>query len=534
MEDQDVQKKGLDTFDHVVVLMLENRSFDNLLGYLYTDEEVPAGKHFAGLNAFKGAIPVPSWAKDVDQHPSIKPFTAKDYHQPFPDPGEVYQHVNTQIYNFINKENCCVSAANMKPPCNIPNQIPPISPPPSPPPMTGFIKDYVNTLNALSSKKGMVFNNPDYDMYSAIMQCYQPEQVNVLATLAKEFAVFDHWFCSVPSQTWCNRSFWHAATSAGKVVNPLDSGGGWRDAKAMISWAEKVWQKKTIFDRMKENQISHAVYIEDPFSLTELVNNFKHKHVVKAGDKLTAFKNDLTTGQLPQYSFIEPKFLGQHNDQHPSSADAGLIDDDGPTRVGSVLLGEELIWDVYTSLMTSQYKDNTLLIITYDEHGGCFDHVPPPALDKDLWQEPGQKGFTFDRLGIRVPMVMISAYLHENTIINETYEHCSFIRTMCEKWGMQGLTPRDKKAPSFKSIFSDKKRSCFPYIQKPNIPPSGDDDYFNDPLNDLQKSILVGASYISQMKQNSQIDSSLLDDIDTVGKALKYLTGIKDDLSEPL
>ena len=89
----------------------------------------------------------------------------------------------------------------------------------------------------------------------------------------------------------------------------------------------------------------------------------------------------MANGQLPQYSFIEPKFLGQHNDQHPSSVDAGIIDDDRPTRVGSVLLGEKLIWDVYTSIKNSEiYRDNTLLIITYDEHGGCFDHVPAPRL----------------------------------------------------------------------------------------------------------------------------------------------------------
>ncbi|MGJ8663872.1 MAG: alkaline phosphatase family protein [Marinicella sp.] len=530
MDNQSKQKKGLGTFDHVVVLMLENRSFDNLLGYLYTDEEIPAGKQFEGLNQFKGEIPVPSWAKDFDQHNSIKPFKAKNYHQPFPDPGEVYQHVNTQIYNYIDKDNCGVSAANMVPPYNIPI----LKLPPSPPPMTGFIKDYINTLNALTGKHGKKFNQPGYDMYSAIMQCYQPEQVNVLSTLAKEFAVFDHWFCSVPSQTWCNRSFWHAGTSAGKVVNPLDSGSGWRDAKAMVSWAKRVWKHKTLFDRMKSNKVSHAVYIEDSFSLTEMVNNFKHKHVVRTGDKLATFKNDLNTGQLPHYSFIEPKFLGQHNDQHPSSADVGLIDDDGPTRVGSVLLGEHLIWDVYTSLMGSQYRDNTLLIITYDEHGGCFDHVPPPPLAKDLWQEASQKGFRFDRLGIRVPMVMISSYIEKNTIINDTFEHCSFIRTMCKKWGMEGLTPRDKSAPSFESVFADKKRSFYPLIQEPCIPDTNDHDYKKDPLNDLQKSILVGASYLSQIKQRSALDSTVLDGIDTVGKALEYLAHIKGDLTDSL
>ncbi len=523
MGQQTVNPRGLDSFDHVVVLMLENRSFDNLLGYLYTDDEIPAGKQFDGLNNFDGALPVPSWAKDFDQHPSIKPFAAKNYHVPFPDPGEVYQHVNTQIFNYIDPANCSVSAAKMVPPYNIPKNPPEKL-------MQGFIKDYVNTLNALTGKNGRHFNDPDFDMYSAIMQCFTPKQVNVLTTLAKEFAVFDHWHCSVPSQTWCNRSFWHAATSGGKVVNPPDAGGVWKDIKAMASWAKHVWSQPTLFDRMNDHNISHAVYIEDLFSLTELVNGFKHDNVIRDGDQLTAFKDDLKNGQLPQYAFLEPKFLGQHNDQHPSSADAGLLHDDAHTHVGTVLLGEKLIWEVYNAIFTSTYKDNTLLIITHDEHGGCFDHVLPPNLPKELWQPGGEKGFNFDRLGVRVPMVMVSAHLHPNTIINETFEHCSFIKTMCEKWGLKGLTERDKNARSFGSIFNHQKRTDFPDIPEPVIPKSDDSDYANDALSDFQQSIVIGAHFVAHKHLEPAEVSDILEQINTVGEAMNYIETIKDKL----
>jgi len=264
---------GLDTFEHVVVLMLENRSFDNLLGFLYKDG-VPAGKQYAGLQDTPIQMPVPSRASDFDQHKTVPPLVAQDYHQPYPDPGEVYPHINTQLYNHIDPDNLKVDASKMKHPYNIPQ------PQPKTPNMEGFINDYINTLQAIDCKdckrcwKCIFFgkcdnckacegyHNPTFEQYGRIMQCYTPEQVPVLATLAKEFAVFDHWNCSVPSQTWC----------------------------------------------------------------------------------LDTFKQHLKERRLKQYSFVEPKFTGVHNDQHPSAAEKSIID--GPQRIGTVLLGEHLIWDL--------------------------------------------------------------------------------------------------------------------------------------------------------------------------------------------
>ncbi len=542
METQKV-KKGLDTFDKVVVLMLENRSFDNLLGYLY-DEGVPEGKSYAGLQDCKDALPVPSSVKDYAEHKHVKPYCGGDYHQPYPDPGEVYQHVNTQIYNHIDEDNEGKAACYMKPPYNIP------VPQPECPAMNGFISDYVNTLKAIECteckdceeckndpskcKKCRMcesFHNPGYDQYKVIMQCFKAEKVRILSTLAREFAVFDHWFCSVPSQTWCNRAFWHAGTSGGRLINPTDQCGLVNKIIAMLRWMFRVWSKPTLFQRMAENEVSHAVYPADFFSLTGLVNGpFKDQNTLRLGENLNEFKKDVSAGTLPDYSFIEPKFFCQHNDQHPSSF--GRTDIDGKTRSGSVILGEHLIWDVYNTIQKSAYKDNTLLIITHDEHGGCFDHVSPPpsngemvlAPEKHMWCN--EKGFDFKRLGIRVPMVMVSAYIEPNTIMNDSFDHTSFIKTMCEKWRMKGLTDRDKAARSFKKVFSSKKRAL-PDIAPPIIPLDQDDVlYDDDPLNELQHSILITAhstAYIRQKMRNPFKSVPSIEGINTVKKATDYL-----------
>ncbi|MCX4028580.1 hypothetical protein H0A36_14140 [Endozoicomonas sp. SM1973] len=452
----------LDCFDHVVVLMLENRSFDNLLGLLY-QEGVPRDKQFSGLQDIHFSNPIPSRAangcyQSVDFYTEINDSVA--YHQPFPDPGEVYQHVNTQLYNHINEENIGVTEEVMQPPFNLPSSH-------STPSMKGFVNDYINTLQVQCEYQPL----PTYNDYKVIMQCFTPKQVNVLATLAKEFSVFDHWHSSVPSQTWCNRAFWHAASSGGLVLNPtvISAKNQHQDTipattnhpqtttntttstittaystttttttvtstqfsntisktkhyTSFEEWSRQVWTKPTLFDRLDDNKISWRVYAHQlplsesgntkfTFSLTYFIHGFYCKKAKKL-NPIEKFYQDLGNGCLPQYSFLEPNYFGQHNDQHPSAAKVPhSFGSDERTHLGTVLLGEELIWQVYTAVKNSAYKDKVLLVITHDEHGGCFDHVPPPnTVAPD--ECDGQLGFDFKRLGVRVPMVMISSYIH--------------------------------------------------------------------------------------------------------------------------
>ena len=504
-------KNKLDCVDHIVVLMLENRSFDNLLGYLYEDG-VPKGKKFEGLQDGPRTLPVPKRAIDYNQHPTVTTQPATDYHQPYPDPGEVYQHVNTQLFNRLDNDNIGVDAPKMKPPYNLPNPVP------YPAPMDGFVNDYINTLQALGGE----FNTPRYEQYQVIMQCFKPAQVSVLSTLAKEFAVFDHWFCSVPSQTWCNRAFWHAATSCGEVINPPDTGDIEAQIEALLRWDDEFNQTPNLFGRMNDRKISWSIYQEDGISLTRFVNGFCNP--VFTDDKfkngLSAFQDDIRNKTLSQYSFIEPNFIFQHNDQHPSSYGSILY---GETHPGSVLLGEKLIWDVYNAIRTSDtYRDNTLLIITHDEHGGCFDHVSPTKATPPQKGMVGDKGFTFDRLGVRVPMVMVSAYIAPNTIINDVHDHTSFIKTCCEKWQLQGLTDRDCHAKPFSSVFTDQRRELRE-IPEPLFPALDIELHKKSPLNNLQKGLLFAASFHTAEKTNLISEFQDVEGMSTVADAMAHL-----------
>jgi phospholipase C len=472
----------LDTFEHVVVLMLENRSFDDMLGYLYQNG-VPPGKQFAGV--------VGNNLTNPDENGNPVPVSIQtDYHQPFPDPGEEFDHVTAQVFGV--------------PPSNTPT-------------MQGFVRDYFNTLTALPKWSGSADNQS-----KAIMQCFAPNSLPVLSQLAQQFAVFDHWFCAVPSQTWCNRAFWHAATSWGWVNNPPAYGDApWN----LDSWAE--WSKgPTLFDLLetKFGTGSWHIYEDLAVALTKLVHWGDLKD--KTGEDyfryfeggwpfFRNFFDDCAAGELPKYSFIEPHFINffedvmWHDDMHPSSFGSELYSDGGP---GSVLLGDRIVWKVYQAIRNSQTAtgsnwQNTLLIITFDEHGGCYDHVSPPSIaalnPAGFNTGAGEEGFTFDRLGVRVPMVMVSANIAANTIVNTPMHHCSFLQTMQQKWGLTSLGPRQDIAPPFTEVFTSTARDLSTWPDWKVYPgPSStlvetlmrQVDPADEPLNDLQKSIIEAIS----------------------------------------
>jgi phospholipase C len=177
---------------------------------------------------------------------------------------------------------------------------------------------------------------------------------------------------------------------------------------------------------------------------------------------LESFKNDCATGQLPAYSFIEPNFFNPHNDMHPSTPDE--LVDGGPQKISPVLLGEALVLEVYNAIFTSPHHwDNTLLIITFDEHGGCYDHVAPPGrygdhvvLPAEIATPPDLNGYTkwddfdFNRLGLRVPTIMVSPYIRKNTIINTPCPIPRFSRP-CTK---NGDSPRSPPARMHLPVFT--------------------------------------------------------------------------------
>jgi len=499
-------KSNLHKIDHIVVLMLENRSFDNLLGWLGTSG---GGKQKVNGVAGKDlSNPVPAIAKPSSKHKVIHIGKETVMTNPNPDPGEEYSHVNTQLFGKI------IPAANRKPPFNVkPYNLPRKLPDPAP--MNGFVRDYIN--NFIAIRKRM----PRYDEYKIIMNCFDEDSVPVLSGLAKEYAVFDAWHASVPSQTLCNRSFMHAATSHGYVLN-----------SPFYHWL--LHDKPTIFNRIEDKndpKVTWKIYYDklDVVSLTGLQNPALWKYRSSNFRYMTHFYKDVSNGKLPSYSFLEPRFFIDHCDLHPQVGKKIL-------ETSSVLAGEIMIKQVYEAIRNSPKWDKTLLIITFDEHGGCYDHVPPPAAIPPEPDNPNhQMDFRFDRLGIRVPTIMIS--IKKGTIVSDVHDHTSILKTIEDRWGLEPLTERDKHAKDFSKILNlDAPRDdCPKKIKARHYEISK--KARAEPINDLQKGmlfIMAGLEDAEKIKHDHNlfkkaeelfqlvIDEARIAHIKTVGDAIDF------------
>jgi len=379
-----------DKIEHIVVLMLENRSFDSVLGKLY-----PTGPGFDGLtgnetNPLYGGGDVEVW-----NNPGLD---TKSMSIPDPDPGELWNDINMQLFGL-----------GRKPGIGVPH-------------MDGFVDNYVRQKDQPASA---------YDP-KAVMHHYTPDQLPALSTLAKAFAVCDRWFASAPCQTWPNRFFLHCATAGGYENN---------------SPIHPPYLMRTIFNRMSEKQRDWRIYYHDfPQSLT-LSDLWAHLDRFKLFDD---FVKDAGNGGLPAYTFIEPRYfpgVDLPNDQHP------------PHHVG---LGDELVAKVYNAVRHAPTWEKTLLIILYDEHGGLYDHVAPPAAVAPDNSDP--RPFGFDRYGVRVPAVLISPYIKAGTVLRppaptnsdlpaHPFDHTSVIATLRKCFDLGGpLTHRDAVAPDLESV----------------------------------------------------------------------------------
>jgi len=465
-------------FDHVVVLMGENRSFDNLLGHLYTPDTIPAGETFDGLAFGDHANPAPGGER-IPAH-VYTGTTDVIMGSPDPDPGEEYPHVNTQLFGVVDPPgNASAEIPDMRAPFNAP-------PAGASPTMAGFALDYRNNLVRL--RHG---SEPSLDDVSTIMGGFSPEQLPVLSTLAQEFAVFDAWFCAVPSQTYCNRSFFHASTSHGFVTN-RDHGGyaKWLDADAA----------PTVFDRLEDAGLSWKVYFDELqlVSLTGILHSpslekyWRTEHFVYMSD----FYTDAANGTLPAYAFIEPRLVYNHNDFHPPVGVFRESDVSGEpvidSAVSDVRAGEKLVAEVYEAIRTSATADgsnavNTLLLITFDEHGGTYDHVPPPAATPPHADAAaGEMGFAFDRLGLRVPAIAVSAYTRAGTIVHDEMHHGALAATLAKLHGLRPLTRRDAEARDLSVVVNltrPRDPSTWPLVHPQYLPPNPAEDQRSDLKN---------------------------------------------------
>jgi phospholipase C len=383
---------------HIVVVMFENRSFDNLLGWLYDPANpVPFNvvpPDFEGLCRKDAFNPN---AKGGRRYAG----KSKDPRSPQPNPGEPFEDVYSQIYDVPR-----VSFEEMSPV------------PPHAPNMLGFIRNY--------REQKQKPRNAD-----AIMDSLTPKTVPVLSTLAHHYAVCDHWFASIPTQTFCNRSFVHSGTSSGYVNN-----GG--------SGLCFVNHSPTIFDLLENADLSWNVFVGgwllQSFTLLTQRSMWKYArthHFAHFEDFLAAAARK---DGLPSYSFIEPIYFdslvwGPENDMHPECNPYEFY---GPSNLHR---GEALLASIYPALRKSPAWESILLVILFDEHGGCYDHVPPPSsTDCDIAinpdgivipkGQPGGIGFNFDRLGPRVPAIVVSAYTPPQTRLHDIFEHTSVLSTV--------------------------------------------------------------------------------------------------------
>jgi phospholipase C len=209
--------------------------------------------------------------------------------------------------------------------------------------------------------------------------------------------------------------------------------------------------------------------------------------------KIDQFVLDAKDGCLPDYAFIEPEIIG-YDDSRPN-------DDQHP--VSDIRFGENLINRVYQALLDGppEQFDRTLLIITYDEHGGIFDHVAPPiAVPPHPRQCAGEDGFTFDRLGVRVPAVLVSPRIQQGTVFHppQPVDHTAVIKTLCLRWDLPALTQRDATAVDLAQVLGDETRAISdlprPAFWK-DLPPESDDK----PLNGLQRDVVRLTAQIHQV-----------------------------------
>ncbi|KAM0935932.1 putative phosphoesterase, alkaline-phosphatase-like, core domain superfamily [Dioscorea sansibarensis] len=434
----------------IVVLVLENRSFDHMLGWMKESLN-------PSIDGLTGGESNPRSTKDPNS-PVI--FVSDDARYVDPDPGHSFQAVQQQMFGAGGGDTI--------------------------PTMLGFVEQ------ALSMSS---------EMSEAVMKGFRPSNVPVYATLVKEFAVFDKWHSSLPGPTQPNRLFVYSGTSHGATNHDI--------LKIL-----RGYPQKTIFDSLHEDGFDFAIYFQS-FPSTLLYKNLRRlKYILSKFHSFEAFKDHARKGKLRNLNVIEPRYfdvLGTPaNDDHPSH---------------DVAEGQRLVKEVYEALRSSPHWNQSLLIITYDEHGGFYDHVPPPTTgvpnpDGIIGAEPFF--FNFDRLGVRVPTIMVSPWIKRGTVMSRPtgpyesseFEHSSIPATIKKMFNLTSdfLSRRDAWAGTFERVLqglSSPRTDCPEVL--PEVRPlrsAGPDG--NRPMSEFQSELVSLAAAVNGecFQSNSSDESS--------------------------
>jgi phospholipase C len=310
------------------------------------------------------------------------------------------------------------------------------NPPVNPAPMNGFL------YCGIQAAKGANATSQGF----RVMECFQPTQISVISALAQEFALFNFWHSSLPGPTWPNRFFVHAATSGGLVDSP-------GEGQIIIGFSFK---NETIYHSLADAGKDWRIY-HDGLPQTAGIDSLRLAYIdpfTRHFREMKYFAQDIKAGILPEYTFIEPNYDSGGN----------YVDGNSMHPLNDIRKGEQLVKQVYEALRNSDYWQDTMLIITFDEHGGFYDHVSPPSTvptgDDDDYSNPEHK-FAFDRLGVRVPTIVVSAYTQKGTVIGAeagdpatVFDHSSILATVERRFGLPPLTNRDKAANTLETVLN--------------------------------------------------------------------------------
>jgi len=401
-------------FTNVFVLMLENHSFDNIFAFsgipgIAAATSADSNSYSSGGQSFTANVSSPS--------PESMPT----------DPGHEFLDVVEQL---------CGQGEQY-----FAGQYPAVN-------NSGFAANYA-TSN--SEKTGL----PSSAQVADVMACFNTAaQLPVTYALAKEFAVCDHWFSSMPGPTWPNRYFIHSASSAG-----LDDG---PTSDQMAAWAITglEFPNGSLYDRLDTMAAGTWRIYHDPagpeIGKLPQVTSIKNISMLEVCS-LDDFAADLARPYPWRYTFIEPNFGDTLNNTYQGGSSQHPMD--------GVAGGEDLIKHVYEAIRNSPLWNESLLIITYDEHGGFYDSVRPGQCNA-----PGDRpaaglnshGFDFTQLGVRVPAIVVSPRVAQGTVSQSVYDHSSVVATVLSWLGLGSLTARDANANTLAALVQGPVRSDCP------------------------------------------------------------------------
>jgi phospholipase C len=365
---------NLNKIEHIVVLMLENRAFDHMLGYLSLE---------GGRNDIDGLRADMSNDAGGRTYP-VNHLEATHIPNPNWDPDHSAAATDLQMGGGA---------------------------------MNGFAESFARTLESRRVKEPP----PDPGM---VMGYYNAEDLPVYDHLAEHFLVCDRWHSSVPGATWPNRLYAVAGSADGSrddkpkppplydkasFVRHLDHAGiGWRWYTYDVGTLRCVDRDYLI------GHLGHFAYVDKPKLPWETA--LEESLIVDGAS--ASFIEDAYRGNLAPVSWIDPNFKdvnlahAQTNDDHPPSD----VED-----------GQELVFLVYNALASGPVWDKTLLLVLYDEHGGFFDHVAPP-------EAPDDDPAVFGRYGIRVPALVVSPWVTQRSVSHCLFDHTSIIKTILTRF----------------------------------------------------------------------------------------------------